>query len=240
MWYRVTDRSSSRNQIQVINMYTQLYYKPPHENSLNKVEHKVYLTAPQIGENSQHLWEIPAHLTCNENVDWKMKWFMKDGMFGVETIKVRSEFQNYPTLFPLWNAFHKIEEKPHGSSTMPNIMVLLPMVHGNAEKHITTDAPHVPRRTFIRWTRWTSKPLLDWTGCARFISNLPTVLEVQYSAARPHLTSWFLVYIFSVYMLIDSWWENISSEEAFNKTACVISSKILTWSSQTNKHWGFL
>lgn len=53
---------------------------------------------------------------------------------------------------PLWNCFQKIEERPHGSITMSEIMTPLTMAYSNTEKHITTDTPRVTRRTFI-WAR---------------------------------------------------------------------------------------
>lgn len=51
---------------------------------------------------------------------------------------------------PLWNCFQKIEERPHGSISMPVIMMPLTMAYSNTEKHITTDTPQVTRRTGLK------------------------------------------------------------------------------------------
>lgn len=72
----------------------QWYYKPPQQSAENKVVCKADLAAPQIWENSYHLWEIPSHLTRNGNVDWKMKWVIIDDMFCVDKIsKKETEYQ---------------------------------------------------------------------------------------------------------------------------------------------------
>lgn len=113
-----------------------MYYKPPKENAVNKVVCKADLAAPQIWENSYHLWEIPSHLTRNENVDWEMKWFMKDDMFCVDTIKERKWILN------LCNAFLSSEivsQKNWGKTTW--LHHALPMAYdiGKKQKHITTN-----------------------------------------------------------------------------------------------------
>lgn len=123
-----------------------MYYKPPQENAVNEVVCKADLAAPQTWENSYHLWEILSHLTRNENVEWKMKWFMKDDMSCLDTMKERNWILHLNHAFLSTEIVSKKKKKkievwPHhnGSITMPEIMMPLPMAYNDTEKHITTD-----------------------------------------------------------------------------------------------------
>lgn len=80
-----------------------------------------------------------------------MKWVIIDDMFCVDNIKERNRISNLGNAFLLAEIVSpKIEERPHGSITMPDIMMPLTMAYSNTEKLITTDTPQVTR-TLIGW-----------------------------------------------------------------------------------------